>query len=83
LGTARGERERDKPRELEGLERGLAEEVGLVGVVVAAERARQARERREHLGVAAAAAGEGFGAGGGAERRGRRCGDRVVGVIGG
>jgi hypothetical protein len=46
----RGEGER-RPGEGAGLEDGLAGEVGLVGVEVGAERARQARERREHLGV--------------------------------
>jgi hypothetical protein len=40
-----------RPGEGAGLEDGLAGEVGLVGVEVGAERAGQARERREHLGV--------------------------------
>lgn len=40
-----------RPWEGAGLEDGLAEEVRLVGVEVGAEGARQARERRQHLGV--------------------------------
>lgn len=40
-----------EPGEGEGLEGALAEEVGLIGVVMATERARQARKRREHPGV--------------------------------
>jgi hypothetical protein len=50
-----------EPAEGEGLKDGLAEEVGLVGVIVAAERARQARERREHLGVRSLRGGDGRG----------------------
>jgi hypothetical protein len=46
-----------RPGEGAGLEDGLAGEVGLVGVEVGAERACQARERREHLGVDGSAAG--------------------------
>ena len=49
------------PRDGAGLEDGLAEEVGLVGVEVGAERARQARERREHLGVGSPRRGGGDG----------------------
>jgi hypothetical protein len=50
-----------QPAEGESLKDGLAEEVGLVGVIVAAERARQARERREHLGVRSWRGGDGRG----------------------
>ena len=48
-----------EPGEGEGLEGALAEEVGLIGVVVATERARQARKRREHPGVGSRRAGGG------------------------
>ena len=48
-----------EPEEGEGLEGALAEEVGLIGVVVATERARQARKRREHPGVGSRRAGGG------------------------
>jgi hypothetical protein len=46
-----------EPGEGESLEGALAEEVGLISVVVAAERARQARKRCEHLGVGSQRAG--------------------------
>lgn len=63
-----------------GLEHGLAEEIGLVGVEVGAERARQARERREHLGAGSnrrvggggVLGGRSEGGGGGVERRSMR-----------
>lgn len=70
-GTVRHQRSADgegvEPGEGEGLEDGLAEEVGLVGVEVPAERARQARKRREHPGVGSPGAG---GHDGGVEWRG-------------
>lgn len=53
------EGERVEPGEGERLEGALAEEVGLIGVVAAAERARQARKRREHPGVGSRRAGGG------------------------
>ena len=53
-----------EPGEGEGLEDGLAEEVRLVGVEVPAERASQARKRREHPGAGSRRAGGVKGGGG-------------------
>lgn len=63
------------PWEGAGLEGGLAEEVGLVGVEVGAEGARQARERRQHLGVGSPRRVGGGGGADGGRRRGQWRGD--------